>query len=310
MSRSIWLHACHSLYRHIHILFSIWNLCMRSNTLTKKQLPLTTWVNKEDKDSGCLGCYTMPTGKVNDTSKYCNAFICRVKQFKKSLCLHYLTLNMKTLRSFNLAVIIYQSAWHNISQDWNLQQQCCGNLNLTLKKKYRTVSCPCGHHEVTQGEQICSYTHSQHQHFDGGIMWSTSHPGHFYIQGKNWAPYPFWLLTANRAQHLSTVPLFLLEMLAVIIIPTLSACQNTATDNPPNMGMVRLLFYTKHINLTAIIWPQISKCGTYSRCEVTFLTSYTLQYTEWPPQINWLTKCHFFPIHTEIYFLLFLTLLL
>lgn len=64
----------------------------------------------------------------NDNLKYCNAFIYRVKKFKKSL----LTLSdpkyMIVLWSFHVSVTIYQSTWHSIPKNPDLQRQCRENL--------------------------------------------------------------------------------------------------------------------------------------------------------------------------------------
>ena len=53
----------------------------------------------------------------------CSAFVFKVKQSQKQ---DSLTLKMKAVWSSYTSVTIYQSSWHNIPQDLNHRQHCCG----------------------------------------------------------------------------------------------------------------------------------------------------------------------------------------
>ena len=60
---------------------------------------------------------------VIDLFKDCSAFNFRVKQWKSSLLLDCLTLQMKALCSFEIAVTILWATQHNVPEDLNLQQR-------------------------------------------------------------------------------------------------------------------------------------------------------------------------------------------
>jgi hypothetical protein len=60
---------------------------------------------------------------VIDLLKDCSALIFWVKQWKSSLLLNCLTLQMKALRSFEIAVTILWATQHNVPEDLNLQQR-------------------------------------------------------------------------------------------------------------------------------------------------------------------------------------------
>jgi len=72
-----------------------------------------------------LRYYAMFTG--SDWS-FCSALIFRVKQWKSSLLLDCLTLQMKALSSFEIAVTIFWATWHNVPEGLNLQQHMCDDL--------------------------------------------------------------------------------------------------------------------------------------------------------------------------------------
>jgi hypothetical protein len=60
--------------------------------------------------------------------KDCSGIIFRVRQSKNTLFLDCLALKMKALQCFKMLVTSYQSTWHNIPEDLNLQQHCCKNF--------------------------------------------------------------------------------------------------------------------------------------------------------------------------------------
>lgn len=59
---------------------------------------------------------------------FCSALIFWVKQWKSSLLLDCLTLQMKALCSFEIAVSVFRATWHNVPEDLNLQQHMCDDL--------------------------------------------------------------------------------------------------------------------------------------------------------------------------------------